>query len=450
VRADSATTGVLPVVAVVGRPNVGKSSLVNRILGRREAIVEATPGVTRDRRAFVAEWSGREFEVLDTGGLVTHRGPLEDRIREQAALAIDAADVIVLVVDAVTGPDQDDIRVADELRRSGKPVVLAANKIDDPADEPAAATFYRLGLGDPVAVSALHGRGSGDLLEAVVTQLPEARAEPSGAWASVAIVGRPNVGKSSILNALLDETRSIVDEAPGTTRDPIDSYLEGPDGRVLRIVDTAGMRRRTRIQDPVEYFSWLRARGTLRRIDAALIVADVSEGVTGHDQRVAEEVLEHGRACVVVLNKWDLVGALDGGDRERLERDTATKLRFLPWATRVRTSAVGGRGIDKLWTAVVAAVESHRRRLPTPLVNRTILAAQDHRPHPRSAGGRPARVLYATQSGVSPPTFLLFATGRLEASYLRYLERRLREAEPFGGSPLRLEVRQRPRREVEG
>jgi GTP-binding protein len=358
--------------------------------------------------------------------------------------------VIVLVVYVGFEPDQDDYRVAEELRSSGKPVVLAVNKIDDPADEPSAAAFYRLGLGDPGGVSALHGRGSGDLLAAVVTRLPEVRAEPSRAWGAMAIVGRPNVGKSSILNALLDETRSIVDEAPGTTRDPIDSYLQGPDGRALRIVDTAGMRRRTRIQDPVEYFSWLRARGTLRHTDAALVVTDASEGVTAHDQRVAEEVVDQGRGCAVVLNKWDLVADLESGDRERLERETARKLRFVPWAPILRTSATTGRGIDKLWKEVVTAIESHRRRLPTSLVNRTILEAQDERPHPRSGAGRGARVLYSAQVGVSPPRFVLFATGRLEASYLRYLERRLREVETFPGSPIRLEVRQRARREVEG
>ncbi|HEX2049985.1 MAG TPA: ribosome biogenesis GTPase Der [Actinomycetota bacterium] len=433
----------LPVVAVVGRPNVGKSSLVNRVLGRREAIVEQTPGVTRDRRGFVAEWAGRRFEIVDTGGLEPGAEGLEARVAEQAAVAIDSADVIVLAVDAATGPTQDDHVVAQRLRRSGKPVLVAANKVDDPRDEPSAAAFYRLGLGDPAPLSALHGRGSGDFLERLVALLPdEGRANP-GAWASAAIVGRPNVGKSSMLNALLGEPRAIVAPTPGTTRDPVDAALDAGDGRALRLVDTAGMRREVQIDDPIEYFGFLRSRRTLARVDVALLVVDAADGVTGHDQRIAEEIVRAGRACVVALNKWDLLPA-EETDRARFDRSVRDRLRFLPWATTVRTVATTGRGVDRVVPALADAVESHRRRLATGVLNRIVRAAQDERPHPRS-GGRPARILYAVQVSAAPPTIVVFATQRLEPSYVRYLERRIRDAEPFAGTPVRVEGRVRAR-----
>lgn len=438
----------LPVVAVVGRPNVGKSSLVNRIIGRREAIVEETPGVTRDRRAFTAEWGGRSFEIFDTGGLEPGANGLEARVAEQAQLAIEAADVVVLVVDAIVGPLEDDLVVADQLRRSGKPVLVAANKVDDGRDEPGAARFYRLGLGNVHALSALHGRGSGDFLDALVGVLPDAPPAGSGHWAAMAIVGRPNVGKSSVLNALLKEERALVDPAPGTTRDPVDSYLALDEGRRLRIVDTAGLRRQVQIKDPIEYFGFLRSRQTLTRVDVAVLVVDISEGVTGHDQRIAEGIVEAGRACVVVLNKWDLL-AVDDADRGRLERDIKDRLRFVPWATVMRTSALTGRGIDRIVPAVESAVESHRRRLPTPEVNRIVRDAQSRRPHPRT-GGRGVRVLYAVQAAVSPPTFVLFSTGRLDPGYTRYIENQVRVVEPFAGSPLLMRVRRKTRGKVEG
>jgi GTPase len=436
----------LPVVAVVGRPNVGKSSLVNRILGRREAIVQASPGVTRDRRGFTAEWAGRRFEIFDTGGLEPGAEGLDARVAEQAQVAIEAADVVVLVVDAAVGPLEDDVLVADSLRKSERPVIVAANKVDDARSEPATADFYRLGLGEPHPVSALHGRGSGDFLDALVAALPETDESHDEQWASVAIVGRPNVGKSSLLNALLKEERSLVDSVPGTTRDPVDSLLPLDGDRILRIVDTAGMRRQVQIKGEIEYFGWLRARGTLKRVDAAVLVVDIDEGVTGHDQRIAEEILESGRGCVVALNKWDLVHG-DEPDRKRLERDVSERLRFLPWATVVRTSARTGRGTDKLLPAVAGAVESHRRRLATAQVNRIIQRAQEDRPHPR-IGGRSTRVLYAVQARSGPPTVVLFSSGRIESSYLRYLEHRLRDVEPFHGSPVRFEVRQRARGKV--
>jgi len=435
----------MPVVAVVGRPNVGKSSLVNRILGRREAIVQELPGVTRDRKHFTTEWSGRSFEIVDTGGLEPGADGLDARVAEQAQVAIEAADAIVLVVDASVGPNQDDLIVADLLRKSGKPVVVAANKVDDPADEPMAAAFFRLGLGEPQPLSALHGRGSGDFLEALVAALPEVDRAGDDAWGAVAIVGRPNVGKSSILNALTGQRRAIVDATPGTTRDPVDAHIELPDGRPLRIVDTAGMRRQVQIKDPIEYFSLLRSRRTLARTDVALLVIDVADGVTTHDQHLAQEIVEHGRACVIALNKWDTIPR-EETDRKRVEDAILHKLRFLSWATLVRTNALSGRGIEKLGPKLAEAIESHRRRLPTAMVNRLIRDAQEQRPHPR-VGGRGIRILYAVQAEAAPPTVVVFTNGRLEVGYRRYLEHRLRESHPFAGSPLRIEVRVKSRRE---
>ncbi|MGH2817119.1 MAG: ribosome biogenesis GTPase Der [Actinomycetota bacterium] len=429
----------LPVVAIVGRPNVGKSSLVNRIIGRREAIVEETPGVTRDRKGFIAEWEGRRFEAVDTGGLELGAAGLGARVAEQARIAIQIADVVLLVVDAGAGPLQDDISVADLLRRSGARVLVVANKVDDPRDEPSAASFFRLGLGEPIPVSALHGRGSGDLLHAVVEALPEAEEVAAAQWASIAIVGRPNVGKSSLLNALLGESRSIVDPDPGTTRDPVDSVLDLADGRRLRIVDTAGMRRQVRIKDPLEYFSFLRARRILERVDVVILVVDASEGITGHDQRIADAIVQSGRACVVVLNKWDLTPAEDL-ERERFERRAGHRLRFLEWAVVVRTSAISGRGVRRVLPAVEQAVAAHRRRLPTAAVNRVVANAQDERP-PARVRGRPTRILYAVQARVGPPAFVLFCNRRPDASYLRYVERRLREAGDFGGTPISVSVR---------
>lgn len=433
----------MPVVAVVGRPNVGKSSLVNRILGRREAIVQELPGVTRDRRAFTADWGGRSFELIDTGGLEPGATGIDARIAEQALVAMELADVIVLVLDATMGVTADDLEVATRLRGSTKPVLVAVNKVDNPGSQTEAAEFYKLGLGDPHPVSALHGLGSGDLLSHLVQVLPAKGALGDETWASVALVGRPNVGKSSILNALLREERSIVDDTPGTTRDPIDSFLVLPGGRTLRVVDTAGMRREVQIKDPVEYFSFLRSRGTLDKVDAALLVVDAAEGVTTHDQKIANEIVDAGRACVVLLNKWDLVGG-EGPDRDRFDRSIKEKLRFVPWATVARTSALTKRGMAKVLPAVDAAVDSHRRRVPTAVINRLVRDAQIARPHPRTQG-KAVRILYAVQASVSPPQIVLFSSGRVERSYLRYLEHAVRAHEPFAGSPLAIKVRVRSR-----
>lgn len=443
---DMRTTG-MPVVAVVGRPNVGKSSLVNRVLGRREAIVQETPGVTRDRRSFEAEWNGRRFELIDTGGLEPGAEGIDARIAEQAQVAMEAADLIVFVVDSTTGSTQDDLAVAHMLRRSTRPILVVVNKVDSPNDLIATSDFHSLGLGEPLAVSALHGLGSGDLLAAIVERLPE-RSEVRGAeWASIALVGRPNVGKSSILNRLLGEERSIVDATPGTTRDPIDSLIELEDGKRLRIVDTAGMRRQVQIKDPIEYFSFLRSRGTLDRVDAAVLVVDAGEGMTGHDQRIAREILDAGRACVVVLNKWDLVPG-SGPDRDRYDRTLDHELRFLSWAPRVRASAKTKRAMDKIIPATMEAVRSHRTRLSTSHVNRVIREAQQLKPHPRS-GGRGVRILYAVQASVAPPTVILFTNAPLEPSYVRYLESKVRDEEPFTGSPVRFRIRQKSRSQGE-
>lgn len=436
----------LPVVAVVGRPNVGKSSLVNRILGRREAIVEERPGVTRDRRSFEAEWAGRRFELVDTGGLEPGATGLDARIAEQAQVAMAAADVILLVVDGTTGPTQDDLEVAVALRKASTPVLVVVNKVDAPDQGVAAAQFHKLGLGTPVSLSALHGTGSGDMLQALIDLIPDHYERTDPAWASFALVGRPNVGKSSLLNRLLREERSIVDSTPGTTRDPIDSFMALEDGRILRIVDTAGMRRQVQISDPVEYFSFLRSRGTLERVDGVILVVDAGEGMTGHDQRIANEVVEAGRACVVALNKWDLVEG-EGTDRERFDRQLVHDLRFMSWAPLVRTSALSRRGVDKLLPALEKALEAHRTRLPTSQVNRVIGEAQRARPHPRR-GGRSIRILYSVQARVSPPTVILFSNGDLETSYVRYLEGQLRDSEPFLGSPIRIEVRVKSRGQV--
>ena len=437
----------LPVVAVVGRPNVGKSSLVNRILGSREAIVEETPGVTRDRHAFAAEWRGREFELIDTGGLEPGATGLDARVAEQAQVAMQLADVIVLVVDASVGPQADDLAVAALLRGHPKPVMVIANKVDSARDEPEVPLFFSLGLGEPIPVSALHGRGSGDLLDRLLDLLPEGGGDAEDVWATLAIVGRPNVGKSSLLNALLGEERSITDPTPGTTRDPVDSFIQLDAERRVKIVDTAGMRRQVAIKDPLEYFSFLRSRRTMHRVDAALLVIDAAEGPTGLDQRIAEEIVDTGRACVIAFNKWDLIPK-EETDRDRLERDLKEKLRFLPWAPAIRTSAKTKRSIDRLLPALALAVSSHRRRLPTAEVNRIVGDAQQQRPAPRAAG-RNNRILYGVQAAVAPPRFIMFSKHRLDDSYLRFLEHRIRDAEPFEGTPIHIEYRKRSQREVE-
>jgi GTP-binding protein len=434
---------LLPVVAVVGRPNVGKSTLVNRFAGGRQAIVEAQPGVTRDRKELAAEWAGRRFRVVDTGGWLTGGGDLEQRVSRQAERAVAAAAVIVLVVDVTVGITEEDARVASLLRGAGPPVVVVVNKVDDTSRESDAWVFTQLGLGDPHPVSALHGRGSGDLLDAVVAALPpepsEVPTEDTSAF-SVAIVGRPNVGKSTLFNRLVGDDRAVVHDEPGTTRDSVDTVVETDDGP-LRFVDTAGMRRRSRVDEPTEYYSLVRALESVDRADAALFVIDATEGVTHQDQRLAERVDAAGTAAIVVLNKWDLT---DAEQRKEVLDQAADRLAFLGYAPVVKVSALTGRNIRHVLPALRQAEAAYHRRVPTAALNRVLTDAQQRHPPPAVRKRRP-RVLYATQGASEPPTFTLFATHRLPETYLRYLERRIRDAFDLGPTPVKLRVRLRNR-----
>ena len=438
-------TGELPVVAIVGRPNVGKSTLVNRIAGGRQAIVEAQPGVTRDRKELVAEWAGRHFRVVDTGGWVAGGGDLDQEVSRQAERAVAQADVIVLVVDVTVGITEEDARVASLLRRAGPPAVIVVNKVDDGSRESDAWAFTQLGLGDPHVVSALHGRGSGDLLDAVVAALPppvatEAEPEEDGGPFSIAIVGRPNVGKSTLFNRLVGDERAVVHDEPGTTRDSIDTVIETEDGP-LRFVDTAGMRRRSRVDEPTEYYSLVRALESVDRADAALFVIDATEGVTHQDQRLAERVDAAGTAAIVVLNKWDLT---DAEKRKDVLAQAADRLSFLGYAPVVKVSAMTGRNLRHVLPALREAEQAYHRRVPTAALNRVITDAQQRQAPPVVRKRRP-RVLYATQGAADPPTFTFFATHELPATYLRYLEHRIRDAFDLGPTPVKIRVRLRGR-----
>jgi GTP-binding protein len=487
---DAPATGRrLPLVAIVGRPNVGKSTLVNRLLGRREAIVEEMPGVTRDRKYVECEWLGRPFRVVDTGGWLADTaegaGPLARHVSQQAERAMAEADVIVLVVDVTVGVTEEDDRVAARLRRSATPVLLVANKADHPNRDADAWDFARLGLGDPIVMSAMHGRLVDVLLDAILEHLPPpAEDEPEapggdaavedvdtdaasvsddaapddaapdgaapddgarddgarddGRMFSVAIVGRPNVGKSTLFNRLVGDERSIVHDEAGTTRDAVDTIVETAAG-VLRFVDTAGIRRRSRIDESVEWYSMVRALKAVDQADAALLVIDATQGVTHQDQRLAERVDGAGCAIVVLLNKWDLI---DPEDREAVLGDLSRKLSFIAYAPVLRISALSGRGVHKILPAVRQAKAEYRRRVPTARLNEVLAAAQQRQPPPIERGHRP-RVLYATQGATDPPTFTLFATRELPATYLRYLERMIREAFAFGPTPIKLRVRRR-------
>jgi GTP-binding protein len=433
-----------PVVAVVGRPNVGKSTLVNRIVGRREAIVQEKPGVTRDRKVIEAEWVGREFTLVDTGGwLAADATTLDGKVSKQSERAIADADAILFVVDTMVGITDEDDRVAGLLRRSKTPVIVVANKADTDRRELDAWEFGRLGLGDPWPISALHGRGTGDMLDALVAQLPEPTPEVDGpveieegdgADAAVAIVGRPNVGKSTLFNRLIGEDRAVVHDLPGTTRDTIDTVVETEDGNI-RFVDTAGMRRKSRVDDGTEYYSFVRALQAIDRADAALLVIDATEGVTHQDQRLAERIDVAGSPVVLVLNKWDLLG--DAEEREVVSVDMADRLGFLGYAPVLKVSAKTGLGVHKLMPAIAQAIEAYHRRVPTRALNQLIQEAQAAHPAPQ------AKILYATQGATDPPTFTLFTNRTLPAPYLRYLERRIREHFGFGPTPLKLRVRQR-------
>ncbi|HUI48158.1 MAG TPA: ribosome biogenesis GTPase Der [Acidimicrobiia bacterium] len=441
----------LPVVAVVGRPNVGKSTLVNRFVGRRAAIVEERPGVTRDRRELVAEWTGRSFRIVDTGGwlaegdagLTGEEEALATKVSAQAAEAVRSADLVLFVVDVTTGITEEDARVARLLTRSETPVIVVVNKVDDERREADIWEFQRLGLGEPMALSAMHGRLSGELLDAVVAALPELSEAESDAQEidddaifSVAVVGRPNVGKSTLFNRLVGEDRSVVHDMPGTTRDAIDTIVETDDGP-LRFVDTAGLRRKSRIEEPTEYYSLVRALEAIDRADAALLVIDASEGVTHQDQRLAERIDAAGTAVVIVCNKWDLV---DTEDRDKLRRQVADMLGFLGYAPMIPISALSGRRVHQLLPALRNSESAYHQRIPTAALNRVLRDAQNAHPPPVVKKHRP-RILYATQGATDPPTFTLFASRPLSAQYLRYLERRLRESFDLGPTPIKLRVR---------
>jgi GTP-binding protein len=438
-----------PVVAIVGRPNVGKSTLINRVVGRRAAIVEERPGVTRDRKDLDANWNGRDFRIVDTGGWMAGGDSLDQKVSRQSERAVADADVVLFLVDVTTGITEDDSQVAELLRRSGKPVLLVANKVDDRSHENLKWELLALGLGEPLTVSALHGRGSGDLLDTVVGMLP-AIDEPEPALdldvdmsgedgdddeaVSVAIVGRPNVGKSTLFNRLIGDERAVVHDMPGTTRDAIDTVIETELGRI-RLVDTAGMRRKAKVSEATEYYSLVRALEAVDKSEVALLVIDAVDGVTGQDQRLAERVDASGCPIVVLLNKWEL---LDTEQRADLRWQVGEKLRFVGEAPVLPISALSGKGVHKLMPALEGSIEAYHRRVPTRKVNEVIQAAQQMQSAP---GG--ARVLYATQGATDPPTFTLFANRELPRTYLRYLERKLREAFDLGATPVKLRVRRR-------
>ena len=433
-----------PVVAIVGRPNVGKSTLVNRIIGRREAVVQDRPGVTRDRISYDASWNGRDFVVVDTGGWASDARGMGARIAEQAELAINAADVVVLVVDATVGTLDEDEAVVEVLRRSGKPIVLAANKVDDQRTELEATTMWNLGLGQPWPVSAIHGRGSGDLLDAIVEALPEKSMvvqEEQAGPRRVAIVGKPNVGKSSLLNRLVGAQRAVVSEISGTTVDPVDELVE-VGGEVFRFIDTAGLRKRVKEASGQEYYASLRTASAIERAEVCVVVIDASDEISEQDLRILSMVEEAGRALVVAFNKWDLT---DEERRRYLDREIERDMVQFGWADHVNISALTGRNVVKLRTAINDAIDSWEERVPTGKLNAFLGRLVAAHPHPVRSGKQP-RILFGTQAQAGPPTFILFTTGDIDAGYVRYVERRLREEFGFRGTPIHVEVRPRAKR----
>jgi GTPase len=431
----------LPVVAVVGRPNVGKSTLVNRIIGSRSAVVEEMSGVTRDRRQFDADWAGREFILVDTGGWeVKPEGDLNMSIREQAEGAVSGADAVILVVDGTAELSDDDSGVISILRGADLPVVVAVNKMDDAGVEWEVDRFWKLGLGEPRPVSAYHGRGVGDLLDQVVAAFPDKdESEPATEVPRIAIVGRPNTGKSTLLNRLSGENRVIVSERPGTTRDPIDVDVD-IDGITYRLVDTAGIRRKPQITEDADFYAVIRAREALERADVAVLMVDATEGVTHQDQRIAREIVDAGVGLVVVLNKWD---ALDEEQREITERSLPDRFSFVGWAPVLRMSAMTGARTHRLGGALEAVLETRQNRIPTGLLNREVRAWTAAHPPPVRKGRRP-KLHYVVQAGTAPPTFVLFVSaGELGDDYLRFLENRLREAHDFTGTPIHIVTRNR-------
>ncbi|SCK54125.1 GTP-binding protein [Streptomyces sp. WMMB 714] len=443
---EEASHGPLPVLAVVGRPNVGKSTLVNRILGRRQAVVEDRPGVTRDRVTYEAEWAGRRFKVVDTGGWEQDVLGMEASVAAQAEFAVEAADAVVFVVDAQVGATDTDEAVVRMLRKAGKPVVLCANKVDGPTGEADAAYLWGLGLGEPHPVSALHGRGTGDLLDVVLDTLPEAPEQTFGAGGvggprRVALIGRPNVGKSSLLNKVAKEDRVVVNEEAGTTRDPVDELIELA-GRTWMFVDTAGIRRRVHLQEGADYYASLRTTAALEKAEVAVVLIDVTESISVQDLRIITMAVEAGRALVIAYNKWD---NLDDERRFYLEREIERDLVQVRWAPRVNISARTGRHMEKLVPAIETALEGWETRVPTGKLNSFLGEIVAANPHP-VRGGKQPRILFGTQAGIRPPRFVLFASGFLEAGYRRFIERRLREEFGFEGTPVHMSVRVREKR----
>jgi GTP-binding protein len=441
---DGEPDGPLPVLAVVGRPNVGKSTLVNRILGRREAVVEDVPGVTRDRVTYEGDWAGRRFALVDTGGWERDVRGIHARVAEQAEIAVELADAVLFVVDATVGATDTDEAVVRLLRKAGKPVVLAANKVDDLRGEADAAALWNLGLGQPYPVSALHGRGSGDLLDACLDALPEVSqvgGPVEGGLRRVAIVGRPNVGKSSLLNAIVGAERVVVDSVAGTTRDPVDE-VASVGGREWRFVDTAGIRRRVHQSQGADFYASLRTQAALEKAEVAVVLLDAGEPLTEQDTRVIQMVVDAGRALVLAYNKWDLV---DEERRRYLEREFEIDLVQVQWAPRVNVSARTRRHVDKLAPALERSLASWEIRVPTARLNAVLAEIVAAHPHPMRGGKQP-RILFGTQAATRPPRFVLFTTGFLEAGYRRFIERRLRETFGFEGTPIEISVRAREKR----
>ena len=434
----------VPVLAVVGRPNVGKSTLVNRIIGRREAVVEDVPGVTRDRVSYDALWNGRAFTVVDTGGWDPDARGLAERIAGQAEIAVSLADAVLFVVDAKVGITDIDEAVVKILRKSGKPVVLAANKVDDQRTEAEAYGLWNLGLGEPWPVSALHGRGSGDMLDAILAALPEAPAEQEtevGGPRRIAIVGRPNVGKSSLLNKLAGSERVVVDDVAGTTVDPVDELVE-LGGRTWRFIDTAGIRKRVKEASGHEYYASLRTSTAIDRAEVAVLVLDADQSIAEQDVRILQTVREAGRALVIAFNTWDLV---DEERRHYLQREIDRDLVQVQWAPRINVTARTGWHVDRLVPALDRALEGWETRIGTGALNSFLGRLVAEHPHP-VRGGKQPKILFATQPSTAPPTFVLFTSGKLDASYERYVERRLREDYGFVGTPIVIEQRVREKR----
>ena len=431
----------LPVVVVVGRPNVGKSTLVNRIIGSREAIIEDSPGVTRDRIRYEAEWNGRHFIVVDTGGWEPTAEGMALKITDAAESAISEADLVLFVVDSQVGAQSDDDAMVQMLRKSGKEVMLVANKIDSDRDEIDAHALWNLGLGEPKFVSAAHGRGSGDLLDEIVSALPEfGGSRIDDGFRKIAIVGRPNVGKSSLLNAFAGQTRAIVDDAEGTTRDPIDEVID-IDGRTWRFIDTAGIRRRAHQASGTDYYAMLRTERAIENAEVIIMVVDASATITEQDLRIISLAEDSGKALVIAMNKWDLV---NDERRSTLEREIDRGFDQVPWAKRINISAKTGWHKDRLIPAVEEALLSWENRVPTAKLNAFLGQLVGSNPPPLRGGKQP-KILFATQAGIAPPTFIVFATDFLEPSYRRFIERRLREDFAFSGSPIRVSVRIRER-----